>query len=61
MIIKDVISFEGYYKIDENGLLYNSKNKILTPVINKGYRVITLWKKGKTNNLDMGVYMLFIS
>jgi HNH endonuclease/NUMOD4 motif len=45
---KDVIGFEGYYKVDESGNVYNAKTGRIKkqPVHWKGYSVVTLRKPG---------------
>ena len=47
MIIKDVIGFEGIYKIDEYGNVFYKNGRMLRPYIsNKGYKTIDLSKNG---------------
>lgn len=49
MVVKDIKDFEGIYQIDETGRLFSLvSNQYLKPAINRGYRVITLWNKGKS-------------
>lgn len=47
MIVKDVIGFEGIYKIDEYGNVFDKNGRMLRPYIsNKGYKTIDLSKNG---------------
>ena len=45
---KDIIGYEGLYKINEYGDIFSIlKNKLLKPYIsNKGYKIVELWKDG---------------
>lgn len=51
MKLKDVIGYEGHYKVDDSGNIYSAKNPILKKMnvfLNpKGYPRITLSKHGK--------------
>ena len=47
-MIKNIIGYEGLYKIDEYGNVYDKNENILKPYIsNKGYKVIDLYKNGE--------------
>lgn len=46
---KDIIGYEGYYKINEYGDIINSDGLIKKPYIsNKGYKIIDLYKDGES-------------
>lgn len=46
-MIKDIIGYEGLYRIDEYGNVYNKDGILLRPYItNKGYKAIDLYKDG---------------
>ena len=50
-IWKDVVGFEGSYKVSNFGNVKSLRNKkILIPSINRGYKRITLCKNGKREN-----------
>ena len=50
-IWKDVVGFEGSYKVSNFGNVKSLRNKkILIPSINPGYKRITLCKNGKREN-----------
>lgn len=46
-MIKDVEGYEGYYTINTEGNIFNSKGHMMTPFkINSGYMMVTLYKDG---------------
>lgn len=61
---KDVKGYEGYYKVDEQGNIYNSKTGMVKkqPIHAKGYKVVTLRKPGicKTYRVHRIVATAFI-
>ena len=51
---KDIIRYEGLYKINEYGDIFSIlKNRLLKPYIsNKGYKIIQLSKNGIDKNFQ---------